>query len=91
MSKTQLSLVYTRDCAEDYSSVFWVSAKDETSLRQNIADLSIVIFHESASPAIDSVDDKTLKIDKVRRWLLESGNDQGLIIFDNYNNPYLPN
>jgi hypothetical protein len=90
IGKTQLSLAHVRDCADDYSSVFWVNAKDETSLRQNMADLSAVIFHESAAPAAQSADDEKLKIDMVRRWLSEPGNDQWLFIFDNYDNPNLP-
>jgi hypothetical protein len=90
MGKTQLSLAHVRDCADDYSSVFWVNAKDETSLRQNMADLSAVISHGSAPPASQSADDEKLKIDKVRRWLSEPGNDQWLLIFDNYDDPHLP-
>ena len=90
MGKTQLSLAHARDCVDDYSSVFWVSAKDETSLRQNMADLSAIIFHESAAPAAQSADDEKLKIDKVRRWLLEPENDRWLLIFDNYDDLYLP-
>ena len=52
IGKTQLSLAHVRYCAEDYSSVFWVNAKNETSLRQDIANLSAVIFYKSACPAI---------------------------------------
>ena len=74
MGKTQLSLAHIRDRASDYSSVFWVNAKDETSLRKSIADLSAVIFLESANPASPSTDDEKLKIDKIRRWLSEPGN-----------------
>lgn len=44
MGKTQLSLAHVRDCADDYSSVFWVNAKDESSLRQSMAALSAVVF-----------------------------------------------
>jgi hypothetical protein len=66
MGKTQLSLAHIRDCADDYSSVFWVNAKDETSLQQSMADLSAVILSVPASPAAaSSVDDEKLKIDKV--------------------------
>jgi K+/H+ antiporter YhaU regulatory subunit KhtT len=90
MGKTQLSLAHVRNCVDDYSSVFWVNAKDETSLRQNMADLSAVIFHGPAAPAAQSADDEKLKIDKVRRWLSEPGNDQWLLIFDNYDDPHLP-
>jgi len=88
--KTQLSLAYVRNCGGDYSSVFWVNAKEETSLRQDRADLSAVIFHSSTSPSIHNGDDEKLKIDKVQRWLSEPGNDQWLLIFDNYDDPYLP-
>lgn len=90
MGKTQLSLAHVRAHFDAYSSVFWVNAKDETSLRQNMADLSSLIFYESAAPAAQSADDEKLKIDKVRRWLSEPGNDQWLLIFDNYDDPHLP-
>ena len=90
MGKTQLSLAHVRDCADDYSSVFWVNAKDESSLRQSIAALSAVAFPESAGPAAPSADDEELKIDRVRRWLSEPGDDQWLLIFDNYDDPCLP-
>ena len=90
MGKTQLSLAHIRDCADDYSSVFWVNAKDETSLRQSIADLSEVVFPESGSPIASIADAEKLKVDQIRRWLSEFKNNQWLLIFDNYDNPNLP-
>ena len=90
MGKTQLSLAHVRDCADHYSSVFWVNAKDETSLRQSMADLSAIVFPESANLVAASMDDEKVKVDKVRRWLSESQNDQWLLIFDNYDDPCLP-
>ncbi len=90
MGKTQLSLAHVRKCADDYSSIFWINAKDETSLRRSMADLSAVVFHESANLAAQSADDEKLKVDRVRQWLSETGNNQWLLIFDNYDNPRLP-
>jgi N-terminal domain on NACHT_NTPase and P-loop NTPases/NB-ARC domain len=90
MGKTQLSLAHVRDCGDDYSSVFWVNAKDETSLRQGMAELSAVIFPDLSVAATQSADDEQLKIAQVRRWLSEVGNDQWLLIFDNYDDPCLP-
>jgi hypothetical protein len=90
MGKTQLSLAYVRDCGDDHSSVFWVNAKDETSLRRDMADLMRVIYDEFADPSAQSADDEKLKIDKVRRWLSEPRNDRWLLIFDNYDDPHLP-
>ena len=90
VGKTQLSLAHIRECADDYSSVFWINAKDEPSVRRGMADLSAVVFHESANLAAQSEDDEKLKIDRVRRWLSETGNDKWLLIFDNYDHPRLP-
>ncbi|KAL8784584.1 MAG: hypothetical protein Q9195_008985 [Heterodermia aff. obscurata] len=90
LGKTQLSLAHTRDCGDDYSSVFWVNAKDETSLRQSMADWSAVIFSEPASPVAPGADNEKLKIDKVKKWLSEPKNDRWLLIFDNYDDPKLP-
>lgn len=90
VGKTQLSLAHVRECAEEYSSVFWVNAKDETSLRQSMADLAAIVIHQSSTPAVQSTDDEKVKIEQVRRWLSEPGNDRWLLIFDNYDDPHLP-
>jgi N-terminal domain on NACHT_NTPase and P-loop NTPases len=90
MGKTQLSLAHVRDCADIYSSVFWMNAKDEISLVQSIVQLSTVIFHESPTPAAQTTDEEKLKVRKVQRWLSEPGNNQWLCIFDNYDDPRLP-
>jgi hypothetical protein len=90
MGKTQLSLAHARECANNYSSVFWMNAKDEASLRQSMIQIAAVIFCTSAPPVAPSVDDEKLKMIQVRRWLSEPGNDQWLLIFDNYDDPDLP-
>jgi hypothetical protein len=90
VGKTQLSLAHVRECAEEYSSVFWVNAKDETSLRRSMADLAAIVIHQSSTPAVQSTDDEKVKIEQVRRWLSEPGNDRWLLIFDNYDDPHLP-
>ena len=90
VGKTQLSLAHVRACADEYSSVFWLTAKDETSLRQSMADLATVIIHKSNDSTAQSIDEEKVKIEQVRRWLSEPGNDQWLLIFDNYDDPSLP-
>jgi hypothetical protein len=65
MGQTQLSLAYVMDCASAYSSIFWVNAKDETSLKQSMAQLSTVVDHESTTSAAQNEEDEKLKIDMV--------------------------
>jgi N-terminal domain on NACHT_NTPase and P-loop NTPases/NB-ARC domain len=91
LGKTQLSLAYVRNCSRAYSSIFWVNAKDEPSLTQSMAQLSAVLLHKSAASAsAQSADNEKLKVELVRRWLSEPGNDQWLLIFNNYDDPCLP-
>lgn len=90
LGKTQLSLAYARKYGCQYSSVFWLNAKDVTSLRQSMTSLAAVVFSDDIVTAADA-DEESKQIEKVRRWLSEASNDQWLIIFDNYDDPSLPN
>lgn len=84
MNKTNFEFRTLTDCVDDYSSVFWVNAKDETSLKQSMADLSAAILSEFISPPARSADDERLQIGKTRRWLSEPAINQWLLTFHNY-------
>ena len=65
MGKTQLSLAHVQDCANDYSSVFWVVAKDQVSLKQSLANLSGIIRKHDPAPIQQSHNEEQAKIDHV--------------------------
>lgn len=90
VGKTQLSLAHVRECAEEYSSVFWVDARDESSLRRDLAALSTIIYPESLIRSVQSADAEEKAIERVRQWLSEPENSRWLLIFDNYDDPKLP-
>ncbi|KAL6247007.1 hypothetical protein RBB50_006314 [Rhinocladiella similis] len=90
MGKTQLALAHVRQCAHEYSSVFWFDASDEARLRQSLAAIGVMVVHGSVSPVATSADENKLQIDNFRQWLSQPGNDRWLAIFDNYDDPYLP-
>lgn len=90
LGKTQLSLAYARECRDQYTTIFWVNAKDETSLRQSFSVLASIITTDNAALATNISEEKT-QVDLVRRWLSEEWNHEWLLILDNYDDPNLPN
>lgn len=93
MGKTQLAAAYAKRHRGDYSAVFWLNAKDETSLKQSFARVTSRIFREHPSivyvrNAIESRDvDEAVQAAK--RWLDQPKNDRWLMVYDNYDNPVL--
>lgn len=90
LGKTQLSLAYAREHRDRYTSLFWVNAKDEVSLRQSFSTLASIILTSTGTPAMNIGEEKT-QVELIRRWLSEDWNCEWLMIFDNYDDPNLPN
>lgn len=93
MGKTQLAAAYAKRHREDYSSVFWLNARDETLLRQGFARAANRILRQHPSVvyirnAVESRDPDEA-VQAVKRWLDNSKNDRWLVIYDNYDNPSL--
>lgn len=90
MGKTQLSLAYARECGDSYSSVFWINAKDEASLKHDTANLSTIIFPGLVYNSVEHKDFEKKQLERVRQWLSEPENHDWLLIYDNYDDPKLP-
>ncbi len=93
MGKTQLATAYAKRHREDYSAVFWLNARDETSLRQGFSKVADRILREHPSVVYvrNAVESRDLgqAVQAVKRWLDNSKNDRWLVIYDNYDNPRL--
>jgi hypothetical protein len=93
IGKTQLAIAYMKQHGSDYSARIWMNAKDETTLKQSYSDAAewILRYHPSMTyiaGASQSGDlDETVEV--VKRWLEEPENDRWLVIYDNYDNPFL--
>lgn len=90
LGKTQLSLTFARQNKDRYTSIFWINAKDELSLRQSISSLARVIFGNNIHQTANNSDEQR-RVQLFKHWLSEDWNSQWLIIFDNYDDPNLPN
>jgi NB-ARC domain len=55
IGKTQLSVHFAKRCQGRYSSVFWLNAKDESSLKTGLVNLAIRLADEGPSPARPSL------------------------------------
>ena len=85
IGKTQLAISYCKQYGANYSSIFWMNAKEEITLKQ-----SYVRAAERIWPVMDTTSQEVEKtVGKVKRWFNEQGNSRWLIIYDNYDYPKL--
>jgi hypothetical protein len=80
IGKTQLSIAYARRHGNTYSSVFWLNATSEATLKSSFRNVARRIL---AREAVDQLDDDRLWC-AVSDWLCELDNSDWLLIYDNY-------
>jgi hypothetical protein len=94
IGKTQLAIKYALRHKDKYTATFWVNANDEDSLKLCFRDVARQILENHPStPTIVGVDlDKDLDkvINAVKAWLNLRKNTHWLLIYDNYDNPWIP-
>jgi hypothetical protein len=90
LGKTQLSLAFAKQYHDKYSSVFWLNARDEVSLKQSFAALWQIVFGAVQSSSIGRATEEDYKVQQIRQWLSHYDNCKWLLLFDNYDDPNLP-
>lgn len=94
IGKTQLAVEYAKRHKENYSAIFWINIKDEDSLRQSFFKMAKhIVRHHPSGIRLSSIDlgnDFEEVADAVRGWLSLPNNSRWLIVYDNYDNPKLP-
>ena len=91
MGKTQLSIHFARRSVDTYTSIFWLNAQDESTLKVGLAELTAQVMGEQKSPSLyDDTHEEERMVQQVRQWFSQPDNDGWLVIYDNYDNPVLP-
>jgi NB-ARC domain len=92
LGKTQLSLAFARQNQAIYSSILWLNAEDELTLRHDFVALSRRLFPNSSRVLRSSNDqeEEEQAVQHIRQWLSEDGNDLWLLLLDNYDDPKIP-
>jgi hypothetical protein len=83
IGKTQMAIRYAKRHHTSYSSVFWVNATSESTLRTSLRRLAPQIL---PSETVDQLDDDQLWA-QISLWLSKLENSRWLLIFDNYDDP----
>jgi hypothetical protein len=89
LGKTQLAITYAERYHQKYSSVFWLDAKDESTLKQELAGLANIVLEQGQTTATTSADEES-SIKQVKQWFSFPDNNRWLLILDNYDDPKLP-
>jgi CO dehydrogenase nickel-insertion accessory protein CooC1 len=90
LGKTQLSIAFAKQYGHDYSSVFWLNAKDEATLRQSFVFLSQIVLATVKDSSIRSSAHEDEIIHQLKQWFSHQENGQWLLPLDNYGDSKLP-
>lgn len=83
MGKTQLAIRFARDHKTNFTAVFWLSGKDQSTLLHSLSSAWSRI--PGQPPDNRAIDDDKVE-DRARcmlKWLAKDGNSHWLVIFDN--------
>lgn len=95
IGKTQLAVEYIRRHKEKHTAIFWLNANDEDSLRLSYRGIAqqVLQCHPSTSglSSVDLEGDLDRVASAVKAWLDLRGNARWLMVYDNYDNPWIAN
>jgi Cdc6-like AAA superfamily ATPase len=83
IGKTQLAIAYAKRHHTSYTSIFWLNAKSERTLKVSLQTLARRILPLNEERRCD---DEEIQV-SVARWLSEQENTRWLLAFDNYDEP----
>ena len=89
IGKTQLCIEYAVSHEEQYTSIFWLNAQDESSLRADLLHVAEIILPDQTG-LLNTRADENILLQKIRRWFSHPENRKWLLIFDNLDNPKVP-
>src|SRR5947209_15534008 len=90
MGKTQLRIHFARRFVETYSSTFWLNAQNKNTLERGLVELEAQVLEEQKSASINDSHEEDRIVQQMRQWFSRPGNDRWLVVYDNYDDPFVP-
>lgn len=85
VGKTQLALAYAQRYRASYSSVFWLNATSDQTLKSSLREIAGQVLKPQD---LDSLNDEAA-LARTLTWMADVQNTRWLVIFDNYDQPEL--
>lgn len=83
IGKTQLAIAYAKRCGAAFTSVFWLNAASEATIKASFRVLADLIYAVQDPAVLEG----ELSLVHTLRWLSDPKNKDWLLIFDNYDEP----
>ncbi|CAF9930839.1 MAG: hypothetical protein ALECFALPRED_004739 [Alectoria fallacina] len=94
IGKSQLAIEFAKKHRRDYTAVLWLNAKTEDTLKRSFAANARRLLKECFNQDLldGPQDEKALSaiLREMKTWLNLPGNDRWLLIYDNLDNPKIP-
>jgi hypothetical protein len=94
IGKTQLAVKFVKEVADNYSAIIWLDGKTEDTLKQSFALTAkrLYKYHPASKLLKQAAGSKDINdaVVAVKEWLSNKGNHRWLLVFDNIDNPILP-
>ena len=94
IGKSQLAIEYAKQHRDDYTAVFWLNAKTEDTLKRSFVDGARrlperyfdqeLLYRSQNEVSLDAI------VRGMKNWLDLQGNHRWLLIYDNVDNPKIP-
>jgi hypothetical protein len=94
IGKTQMAIHFAKKYRDEYSAVLWFDAKNQDTLRQSFQSNARRLPDEAVPRSLldDTSATSVLQklVEAVKHWLTRQQNRKWLLIFDNHDNPKIP-
>ena len=94
IGKSQLAIEYAKKHRYDYTAVFWLNAKTEDTLKRSLAAgatrLPKKYFNQDLLYGSQNQEALSVILHEMKAWFDLPGNHRWLLIFDNVDNPKIP-
>ena len=94
IGKSQLAIEFAKKHRSDYTAVFWLNAKTEDTLKgsfsANARRLPKEFLNQELLNGPQNEETLSSTLHEMKTWLSLPGNDRWLLIYDNVDNPQIP-